>query len=78
MKTKKAELTGEINFKILLKVIGWRCSRKKYLGRSTHYLGKRRKIIGEDFETVRLSGVKNPVNKTSIVKFYEPKQRKHS
>nr|WP_319570241.1 hypothetical protein [uncultured Draconibacterium sp.] len=63
---KTAGIKAELNFVTLWRIIKWRFGKKKYLNRYTYYAGKSRKITGEDFETVRLKGVKNPIPKKVI------------
>jgi hypothetical protein len=69
---KQIEIHGKID---LWEIIKWKFRKKKYIGSYTYYLGKTRKIVAEDFETVRLENINNPVAKTAINLLYESNRK---
>ena len=60
---KKTELTP---WQFFWKVLWWRLTPRKYMNRTFYFQGRKRKVIGEKFESVYLEGFKYPLPKAFI------------
>jgi hypothetical protein len=49
----------------LFKIIRWRLSSKKWIGKRIYIAGKMRAVIGETFETIHVKGLSHELKKDS-------------